>query len=97
MPVAADARSSRALALDQIKRFEQLHRRLYYARRIGDCHMHGRDYCRYSRAVFSEELELFKALIFFFSASQLFSPFIFLALLAVPSQFSSHTRGNPGT
>lgn len=27
--------------------------------------MHGRDYCRYSRAVFSEEVELFKALIFF--------------------------------
>ena len=61
--------------------------------------MHGRDYGRYSRAVFSEEFELFKTLIFFllFSVSQLFPTFIFLALLAVPSQFSSHTRGNPGT
>lgn len=29
--------------------------------------MHGRDYCRYSRAVFSEDFELFKALIFFCS------------------------------
>ena len=29
--------------------------------------MHGRDYGRYSRAVFSEEFELFKTLIFFCS------------------------------